>query len=172
MNPCKHSGRILVAALVAIGAMGCASQPSTGGHAAASPTPAAAAPATAAAPDEKAARTGQPAPPQPPTEQELAAGIQVLHIGVTASGGLVDARFKVLDGVKATALLGDPANAPRIVAGDNPPLMAPHHSIKGGRYTKDQTLFILYPNTRQAVKPSVEVYVAFGATRLGPITAQ
>lgn len=171
MNPCKYSRPILLAALVGFGAVGCASQSPTAGHA-----PASAAPvntvAAAASPDEKVARTGQPAPAPPPTEQELAAGIQVLHIGVTASGGLVDARFKVLDGAKATALLSDTANAPQIIAGDTPPLMAPHHAIKAGRYAKDQTLFILYPNTRQAVKPNVEVYVAFGATRLGPITAQ
>jgi len=158
MNPCKRSFPVLLAVLVTSWAAGCASQAPSGKQASASAAPPATrAPAAAAL---------------PPTAQELSAGVQVLHIGVTASGGLVDARFKVLDGAKATALLGDPANAPRLVVGENPPLMAPHHAIKGGRYAQDQTLFILYPNTRQAVKAGVAVYVAFGATRLGPITAQ
>ena len=175
MYLCKKSRQVVVAALLGLGMTGCATQSSTDGHAVASATaeraPVAAAPA-APAPDARAARAAQPAPPQPPTEQELDAGIQVLHIGATASGGLVDARFKVLDAAKASALLANPANAPQIFAGDKPPLMPPHHAIKGGRFAKDQTLFILYPNTREAVKPGAEVYVAFGATRLGPVTAQ
>ena len=176
MNSCKHSRQVLVAAVLALGVAGCATQPSTKSQAAASPTAVhasvAAAPTAAPAPDERAARAAQPVPPQPPTEQELEAGIQVLHIGVTASGGLVDVRFKVLDDAKGTALLGNMDNAPQIIVGDKPPLMPPHHAIKGGRFAKDQTLFILYPNMREAVKPGAEVYVAFGATRLGPVTAQ
>ena len=44
--------------------------------------------------------------------------------------------------------------------------------MHGGRVTKDQMLFVMYPNIRKAVEPGVEVYVAFGATRLGPVKAQ
>jgi hypothetical protein len=119
-----------------------------------------------------AARAGQPIPVAAPTEQEIAAGIQVVHISATGGGGLVDARFKVLDAAKATALLGNPANAPQIIAGDKPALVPPHHAVRGGRLAKDQMLFIMYPNIRKAVEPGVDVYVAFGATRLGPFKAQ
>ncbi len=108
----------------------------------------------------------------PPTELELQAGVQIVHIGVTASGGLVDARFKVLDGDKASALLGNPANAPQLVAADKAPLMAPHHAIKGGRFAKDQFIYILYPNLRGAVQPGTEVSVTMGQTSIGPVTAQ
>jgi hypothetical protein len=108
----------------------------------------------------------------PPTALETEAGIQIAHIAATAAGGLVDARFKVLDAAKATALLGNPANTPMLIAGDKPPLMAPHHALKAGRFAKDQIVFILYPNTRGAIQPGTEVIVALGQTRLGPVTAQ
>jgi len=111
-------------------------------------------------------------PLAPPTDPEIQAGIQVVRIAATAGGGLVDARFKVLDAAKASALLADAANAPQIIAGDKPPLVPPHHAMHGGRVTKDQMLFVMYPNIRKAVEPGVEVYVAFGATRLGPVKAQ
>lgn len=107
-----------------------------------------------------------------PTDLEQQAGIQIAHIATTAQGGLVDARFKVLDAAKATALLSNAANTPTLIAGDKPPLMAPHHAMKSARFSKDQVFFILYPNTRGAVQPGTEVMVAMGATRLGPVIAQ
>jgi len=107
-----------------------------------------------------------------PTPEETEAGIQIAHIASTASGGLVDARFKVLDPAKAAALLSKPANEPMLMAGDKPPLMAPHHALKGSRFMKDQVFIILYPNTRGAVQPGTDVTVALGDLRLGPVTAQ
>ncbi|MFO1467942.1 MAG: hypothetical protein U1F35_16130 [Steroidobacteraceae bacterium] len=119
------------------------------------------------------ARASQSAPTPPePTALETEAGIQITHIGVTASGGLVDARFRVLDPAKANTLLGNSANAPVLISGDLPPLMAPHHALKGGRYAKDQVLIVLYPNMRQAVRPGTSVSVAFGPVRVGPVVAQ
>ena len=166
MNTGRAQRLLFLVALVPLALAGCATQTAAKQVSVARAPGAAASPAPAAP-----ARAAQPLPVAPPTEQELQAGIQVLHIGVTASGGLVDARFKVLDGAKASALLGNMANAPQLICGDKPPLMAPHHSVKGGRFAKDQTLFIMYPNTRRAVAPGADVYVAFGATRLGPVKA-
>jgi len=167
----------LAAALLPLIVAGCATQGATGGAStkAAAPVvitpPAAATPAPQ--PAEAAAHAAKPALTlPPPTELELQAGVQIAHIGATASGGLVDARFKVLDAAKATALLGNPSNAPMLIVGDKPPLMAPHHAMKGGRFAKDQIIFILYPNTRGAVVPGTEVSVAMGQTRIGPVTAQ
>lgn len=107
-----------------------------------------------------------------PSALETEFGIQIAHIGLTASGGLVDARFKVLDAAKAKALLGNAANTPMLIAGDKPPLMAPHHALQGARFSTGQVFYILYPNTRGAVQPGSEVSVAMGAARLGPVTAQ
>lgn len=108
----------------------------------------------------------------PPSALESQVGIQIAHVGLAASGGLVDLRFKVLDAAKARALLGNPANAPVLIAGDMPPLMAPHKALHGARYGQGQVVYILYPNLRGAVKPGAEVTVAMGDTRLGPVTAQ
>jgi len=163
----------LAVALTPLMLAGCASQGAGSGAVAkttAVVAPATPAPAAQTTQASHAARTVQAL--VPPTELELQAGVQIVHIGVTASGGLVDARFKVLDGDKASALLGNPANAPQLVAGDKAPLMAPHHAIKGGRFAKDQLIYILYPNLRGAVQSGTEVSVTMGQTRIGPVTAQ
>lgn len=108
----------------------------------------------------------------PPSALETQHGIQVTHIGLSASGGLVDCRFKVLDAVKAKALLGNPASAPMLIAGDKPPLMAPHNALRSARFATGQVVYILYPNLRSAIQPGSQVTVAIGEVRLGPVTAQ
>lgn len=107
-----------------------------------------------------------------PSAMESRVGIQIAHVGLTASGGLVDLRFKVLDAAKARALLRNPANVPMLIAGDMPPLMPPHKALHGASYSQGQVVYILYPNLRGAIKPGVEVTVAMGDARLGPVTAQ
>jgi hypothetical protein len=102
----------------------------------------------------------------------MQAGIQIAQVGLTAQGGMVDVRFKVLDAAKAKALLGNPANAPMLIAGNQPPLHPPHHALKGARFAPGQVFYILYPNARGAVQPGVEVSVAMGDARLGPVKAQ
>jgi hypothetical protein len=165
----------VVAAALAMSIAGCATTGAGGASAVAAPAGAgtaqtAASPANAPGPATHAARPEQALPP--PTALESQAGIQVAHIGATASGGLVDARFRVLDAAKAATLLRDPANAPMLLAGDRPPLMPPHHALKGARFAKDQVFFVLYPNTRGAIQPGTAVTVALGPMRLGPVTAQ
>jgi hypothetical protein len=125
---------------------------------------------------------GQPPQPVPasrmaaplpaPTALESQLGIQITHIGLTASGGLVDLRLVVLDAAKARVLLANPANTPMLLAADLPALMAPHKALHGARYGQGQVVYLLYPNLRAAVKPGAEVVVAVGAARLGPLRAQ
>lgn len=130
----------------------------------------AAKPVAEAAPVPKTARAKVEI--SPPSALEMQYGIQITQIGLTASGGLVDVRFKVLDAVKARALLGNSANAPMLIAGDKPPLMAPHNALRGARFGQGQVFYILYPNLRSAIRPGVDVIVAMGEARLGPVTAQ
>ena len=108
----------------------------------------------------------------PPSELETRYGIQVAQLALTASGGLVDVRFKVLDAAKARALLADPANAPTLIAGDKPPLAPPHHALQGAKFSTGQIFYVLYPNLRGAVQRGGEVTIAMGAARLGPVRAQ
>ena len=117
-----------------------------------------------------AAKPAQALPP--PNELEVRYGIQIAQLGLTASGGLVDVRFKVLDAAKARSLLTNPANAPMLMAGDKPPLMPPHHALRGAKFVQGQVFYILYPNLRGAVQPGAEVTVAMGEARLGPVKVQ
>lgn len=164
MNTVQSRLAMLIVTLPLVGAW--ATQGSTG-----------AAGADAAKPEPKPApvvvtQSVKPLPLPAPTEVEQQYGIQIVHVALTASGGLVDARFKVLDAAKAKTLLGNAANAPVLIAGDKPPLMAPHHALRGARFSNGQVFYILYPNTRSAIRSGVEVVVAMGAARLGPVTAQ
>jgi hypothetical protein len=133
-------------------------------------TPAAAKAAPTATTAAHAAKAEQALPA--PSALETQYGVQIVQVGLTASGGLVDLRFKVLDATKARALLGNPANAPVLIAGDKPPLSPPHHALRGARFGKGQVVFILYPNLRGAIQPGTEVVVAMGDARLGPVLAQ
>ena len=107
-----------------------------------------------------------------PSAIEKEVGLQVAHIGLTASGGLVDARFKVLDPARVKVLFSNPANMPMLSVADMPPLMASHHAMKNTSFSAGQIFFILYPNVRTAVKTGADVTVMVGSARLGPIAAQ
>lgn len=156
-------------ALLPLMMAGCASQLVQNGASAEAVTPVASTPQVQAVAPH-AARPAQQM--RSPSALETRYGIQIVQLGLAASGGLVDLRFKVLDAVKVKALLGDPANAPMLVAGDKPPLMAPHNALRGAKFGQGQVVYILYPNLRSAIKPGVEVTVVMGEARLGPVTAQ
>ncbi|MEP7117245.1 MAG: hypothetical protein ABI880_06680 [Acidobacteriota bacterium] len=163
----------LTAVMLPLMAGGCASSAAPGataGHAGHVATPVAAA-TPVPAPSATATTTSLHELPAP-SAREVESGIQIAQIGLTAQGGMVDVRFKVLDAAKAKALLGNPANTPVLIAGDQPPLHPPHHALKGARFARGQVFYILYPNARGAVKPGVEVTVAMGDARLGPVKAQ
>jgi len=161
----------LLTALVPLVVAGCATQRSAEDAKAAAPSMPQA--ATAPQPTAAAPQAVNPAQPLPqPSALETQYGIQITQVGLTAGGGLVDVRFKVLDAAKARALLGNAAHAPMLIAGDNPPLMPPHNALKGARFGQGQIFYILYPNARSVVKPGAQVTVAVGDVRLGPVTAQ
>jgi hypothetical protein len=167
---------VLLTALLPLMVAGCATQGVPTGASAEAAKPVANTPQVAAAVSQPPVVAPQPVKPvQPlpePTALEKQHGIQIAQVGLTAAGGLVDVRFKVLDAAKARALLGNAANAPQLIAGDKPPLMPPHHALRGARFSKGQVFYILYPNARSVIEPGVEVTVAMGAVRLGPVTVQ
>lgn len=166
-NACYRMG--LATGLLPLIVGGCATQGMQGGASAEAAKPATNTPQVVAA----APHSVKPVPQlPPPSALETQYGIQITHIGLSASGGLVDCRFKVLDAVKAKALLGNPASAPMLIAGDKPPLMAPHNALRGARFGTGQVVYILYPNLRSAIQPGSQVTVAIGEVRLGPVTAQ
>ena len=127
-----------------------------------------------------AARLWPAAPPAldpaiTPINSEIEArwGIRITQIGVTADGGMVDFRYIVLDPDKALAMLQDLKNLPTLTAEDSgmvvssAALMAPKHNLTAGR-----TYFLLYRNTRGAIKPGGAVSVVFDDLRLEHVVAK
>lgn len=103
-------------------------------------------------------------------------GVRITLIGVSAVGGIVDFRYKLVDPAKAAALLHDPENAPVLTAVDSGLTLSPtkmgsrHHSQMGMK--KGTAPFNFYPNVRNAVKAGTPVSVAFGKIKVEPIVAQ
>ena len=102
-------------------------------------------------------------------------GIQVKLIGVTAGGGMVDFRYKVIDKDKAAFLFGDESQSVKLIADDNGTTLAMpeghgmnrHSSLKNGTVN-----FHFFANSGGAVKAGSPVTVVIGTMRLEPIIAQ
>ncbi len=112
----------------------------------------------------------------PPISQSVLGekyGIQILRIAVTAGGGMVDLRIKILDPEKARHVFKDPHHMPTLVAEDSGlTLNAPQHMVGNIRLQKDAAGFILYPNARSAVKAGTPVSVVFDGVKVEPVKAQ
>jgi hypothetical protein len=112
-------------------------------------------------------------PAQTISNQELEEqyGLRITLIGVTAGGGLVDLRFKVVDAEKAKLLFKDHDNMPVLIPeGSKVRLGLP------GRHNTDfitgKVYYMLYGNANGVVQPGKPVSVAFGDLILEPIIAQ
>lgn len=104
-------------------------------------------------------------------ELEEKYGLQVVLIGVTAGGGMVDFRFKILDVDKAKALLDNHANMPQLIPdGSKTRLGIPgSHSPN---YANGKVYYMLFGNAGGIIKPGKLVEVAFGNVILEAIAAQ
>jgi hypothetical protein len=100
-------------------------------------------------------------------------GLRVNLVAVTAAGGLVDLRLKVLDGEKAKLLLADKNNFPTLFLENGIILNAPA-DIKSQKieFTSGGIIFIIYPNSGNSVKPGNPVTIILGETALEPINAK
>lgn len=113
------------------------------------------------------------AEPLSAAEIEAQYGIRVTLIGVTAGGGLIDFRYKVLDVDKAAALMADHETMPLLVAEDSEiVLTAPEHMRHDTNYKQDRVYFMLYTNRQNALKPGTPVSLVVGDARLEHLTAQ
>jgi hypothetical protein len=100
-------------------------------------------------------------------------GVRFDMVAVTASGGLVDLRFTVVDEAKAKGLFHDTATSPALfVEGRGAVLRTRkgmNHTLSlltGGRY------FVLFSNAGGVVQPGTQVSVVIDNIRLEPITAK
>ncbi len=129
---------------------------------------------------EAAAESSSPNQAKPPavsrrlTESELEEeyGLRVRLLAVTAGGGMIDLRLKVVDAEKALQLLGPGQSMPQLVVeGSGAILQAP--PVDQELKLEDSTIvFGLYPNSQHAVDPGSTVLVQFGSLLLEPIIAQ
>ena len=125
------------------------------------------------------ARKAQPAGVAPKTtisQSELADtyGLRVNLIAVTAAGGMVDVRFKMLDGAKARLLLQDKKNFPALYIASAAVTLNASPDAQAGeiKFEDGGNLFLMIPNSGGAVKPGTPVSVLFGDTILEPIEAK
>ena len=101
-------------------------------------------------------------------------GLRVNLVAVTAAGGMVDLRLKMLDGEKAKAFLQDKKNFPELyIADGDVTLKASEDTISQEiKFETDGNIFLLFPNGANMVKRGTSVTVMFGDTALEPIEAK
>ena len=101
-------------------------------------------------------------------------GLRVNLLAVTAAGGMVDLRLKILDGEKARLLLQDKKNFPALLVGENNLLINVDDDTKAQEIKFDQNggLFLMFPNSGNAVKQGSPVKIVFGDFQLEPIVAK
>ena len=99
-------------------------------------------------------------------------GVRFDLIGVTASGGLVDLRFTVLDATKAKALFHDASSSPALYVESTGSVLRTRKGmghrldmVAGGRY------FMLFSNAGGVVQAGTPVSIVIDDIRLEPIAA-
>jgi ABC-type Na+ efflux pump permease subunit len=119
-------------------------------------------------------RVSQQAAPLSLSALEAQYGLRVSLIAVTAAGGLVDVRLKVVDAEKAKQLLKDAASYPALmVPSSDTVLTAPEESrAQELKLENGGMIMLLFPNTSNAMKPGANVTVLFGDIRLEPVVAK
>jgi len=106
-------------------------------------------------------------------ELETQYGLRVRLIGVTAGGGMIDFRLKVMDAEKARQLLLDSERRPSLIAAKSGVVLSnPTEEQDELTLVDDGILFALFPNSGGAIQPGDEVIVAFGDLQLEPMPAQ
>lgn len=109
------------------------------------------------------------------SQQTLAGeyGVGVNLVAVTAAGGMVDLRLKIIDGQKAKLLLKDQANFPALRAGNDVVLRASQEVANQEiKFDDGSNIFVLYPNAQNAVKPGDPVSIVFGDIQVEPIQSK
>ena len=102
-------------------------------------------------------------------------GIRVNLIAVTAAGGFVDLRLKILDEDKARLLLQDKSDVTMLRVGEDGVLLTAHEDSTGqllNSLTDDGNIFLIFPNVGNAVQPGTPVMIQFGEIRIEPVDAQ
>ena len=104
---------------------------------------------------------------------EKQTGLRITLVAVTAAGGMVDFRFKVIDVEKARKTLQEGKLLPYlIVAGSNINLKPAPETLQDLKLENGLVYYILYSNTGNLVKPGTPVSVIIGDWQTEPINAK
>jgi hypothetical protein len=100
-------------------------------------------------------------------------GVHVNLVAVTGAGGFIDLRLKIVDGEKAKLLLADAKNFPVLFTEQGITLNA-SEDTKSQKidFSSGGNLFIMYPNSGNALERDESVTILFGDIALEPITAK
>lgn len=101
-------------------------------------------------------------------------GLRVNLVAVTAAGGLVDVRIKLIDAEKAKLLLSDKKNFPSLwIDGRQVALTLSEEVISQEiQFENDANLYLMFPNAGSAVQKGTPVTIRFGDIALDAIAAQ
>lgn len=99
-------------------------------------------------------------------------GLRVNLVAVTAAGGMVDLRLKVVDAAKAQALLSDAKNLPTLVVDRMRLYPAQDISVDASRLKNDSILVVLFSNPRDLVMSGTPVTILFGNIAVEPIESK
>lgn len=107
-------------------------------------------------------------------ELESKYGLRVNLVAVTAAGGLVDVRMKLVDAEKAKLLLSDKSNFPSLWIEDKQVSIALTDEVISQEITfeNDANLYLMFPNAGSAVHMGTAVTIRFGEISLEPIAAK
>jgi hypothetical protein len=107
------------------------------------------------------------------SELEAKYGLRVHLIAVTAAGGKVDLRLKMVDAAKARLLLQDSKNFPSLVTENGVELsITADNKPENIDFKDNSNFFLIFPNTGGAIQPGTAVTLQFGETNLEPILAK
>ncbi len=109
------------------------------------------------------------------SQQELAEnyGLSVSLAAVTAVGGMLDVRLKIVDGEKARALLGDQANYP-VIRTSNGEMLRTSENIASQpiQFEDGGNIYSMYMVPHSLIKSGDPVSIVFGDLQLEPIIAK
>jgi hypothetical protein len=106
---------------------------------------------------------------------EEKSGLRVQLLAVTAAGGLVDLRLQIVDAEKAKAFLDNHANFPALHVGDDVVLQTSEEAVAAAQdiqIENGKSIFIMFPNTGNVIKPGDPVKIIFGNLQLETIQSQ
>lgn len=99
-------------------------------------------------------------------------GLMVKLVGVTAGGGMIDVRFKVVDAEKAAVLLQDPDSLPKLQVKDGITLATGQAELEDVHLEDGGIVFMLFSNAGGAVRTGTPIHILFGKMKLEAVIAQ